>query len=261
MLISGSFWITLQQGQMHFAKYFDSSAFGIMRAQLISTAHNSGDYLGRNNYAKVLLNILRAQRSLINEKILCLEINGIGRRRHMAPFIPPNAVANLMTADTSQNDRTSGAAAGSLTPRTCVEKRQCLVCKGSHTTLWSCPKLTSFLPEKNGSILKLPAAMCKGCLWPRRPMPNPCHSKDAWFLCKKTGNNKFVCDCAIHAPFRAWLLKSFKPGRGFKNIRALCRDMGISANRIVVPKINIGAMKLNDCFIGSSHCPSEIISM
>ena len=46
LLISGSFWITLQQGQTHFAKYFDSSAFGIMRAQLISAAHTSGDYLG-----------------------------------------------------------------------------------------------------------------------------------------------------------------------------------------------------------------------
>ena len=99
LLISGSFWITLQQGQTHFAKYFDSSAFGIMCAQLVSTAHSTGDYLGRNNYAKVLLNILCAQRSLINEKISCLEINGIGRRKHTAPFVPPNAVANQMTAD------------------------------------------------------------------------------------------------------------------------------------------------------------------
>merc|ERR1712059_237358 len=39
------------------------------------------------------------------------------------------------------------------------------------------------------------------------------------------------------------------------------QEMGVSANHIVVPKVNIGAMKLNDCFIGSSHCPSEIISM
>ena len=101
LLISGSFWITLQQGQTHFAKYFDSSAFGIMRAQLVSTAHASGDYLGRDNYAKVLLNILHAQRSLINEKIYCQEINGIGKRKLILPFIPPNAVANQLTAGTN----------------------------------------------------------------------------------------------------------------------------------------------------------------
>ena len=42
----------------------------------------------------------------------------------------------------------------------------------------------------------------------------------------------------------------------------MSKELGIVlSNRIVVPKVNIGAMKLNDCFIGGSHCPSEVISM
>ena len=42
----------------------------------------------------------------------------------------------------------------------------------------------------------------------------------------------------------------------------MSKELGIVlSNRIVAPKVSVGAMKLNDCFIGGSHCPSEVISM
>merc|ERR1712059_53270 len=143
-----------------------------------------------------------------------------------------------------------------------MDKGPCLVCKGNHDTLWYCLKLPSFLPEKGGSVNRLPAAMCKICLKTKSWQPNSCHKKDSWFMCKKHNVSKFLCDCAIYAQMRAWLIKSFDPTKGFNNLRTMSKELGIVlSNRIVVPKVNVGAMKLNDCFIGGSHCPSEVISM
>merc|ERR1712059_68208 len=136
----------------------------------------------------------------------------------------------------------------------------CLVCQGNHKRLWSCPKLPTFLPEKGGNISKLPAQMCKGCLQPTKSKP-PCHRPGAHFMCTTTGFNKYLCPCAKHDRPRAWLAKNFNPSLGWKNFTNLKQALGAAACRTVVHKVHIGAMKINNCLIGSSHCPSEIISI
>ena len=80
-------------------------------------------------------------------------------------------------------------------------------------------------------------------------------------MCTVTGFNKYLCPCAKHDRPRAWLAKNFNPSLGWKNFTNLKQALGAAACRTVVHKVNIGGMKINNCLIGSSHCPSEIISI
>ena len=102
--------------------------------------------------------------------------------------------------------------------------------------------------------------MCKACLQPFKRKP-PCHRPDAKYLCSTTGHNENMCPCIKHVRARAWLSKNFDPAKGWQNFVRASQAASAAACRTIVNNVNIGSMKINDCLIGSSHCPSEIISI
>ena len=209
----------------------------------MSVAISNGDNKGRNNYAAVLLHCLKIQLHSVNEKLSCQQINALSVKPNPKP---PKANANSVNSPDGSSDPVAKG-------RGAKAKSKCTVCQQGHHTLFSCPQLTSFIPE--GTFKQLPQSVCKGCLR-SDGKTDKCHKPKSWFVCQKSKYNIILCKCPEHANHRDWFKKHFNHVQHFSNVKICNQTLGIVRNNqtIASPVVKTGFMSMNWCRIGHSSC-------
>ena len=109
-------------------------------------------------------------------------------------------------------------------------KEKCTICKGPHSNLMYCPKLTQYLPFGRNQ-LPPPVWLCLQCLstkhWNAKNcnhMGNKCYKNS---LCPTTKKHYLMCtSCKHHFPAIRYMINHHVPSIGFKNFTLMRHCLG-----------------------------------
>ena len=121
-----------------------------------------------------------------------------------------------------------------------------------------CRQLQTFIP--GDKFKTLPKTVCKGCLRSDGNIEK-CHCREPWFICKTTSFNVVLCKCPEHKPRQEWFKKHFNNAIGFDNVKLCNQSLGVVTNNTTLKAATAltGFMKVNNCHVGQSSCPSEVV--
>ena len=135
-------------------------------------------------------------------------------------------------ANKQANKNTVGCPTGT-TP-----KEKCTICKGPHSNLMFCPKLTQYLPF--GRYQPPPVWLCLQCLSTKHWNAKNCNHMGNRFyknsLCPITKKHYLLCTrCEHHFPGIRYMNYHHDPSLGFKNFGLMRQCLGIEMFTSLIP--------------------------
>ena len=111
----------------------------------------------------------------------------------------------------------------------------CLACEnGSHESLFQCPHLTKYVPEKGVPQKILPEGVCKKCLMTDAQQSDR-HAclREGNYICKKTMMHKLICQCPEHIRLHNHMLSNTHPPEGSLYLRVYLRKYFKNKNKMI----------------------------
>ena len=161
---------------------------------------------------------------LITAVIMGLMNLGLGLDRGKSRKIPKVGKQKQTEQANKQTNKNTDGCPTKTTP-----KEKCIICKGPHSNLMSCPKMTQYLPF--GRYHPTPMWLCPQCLSTKHWNAGHCnHMGNKGYnttLCPITRKHYLLCSrCENHFPGIKYMNYHHDPSLGFKNFNLMRQCLG-----------------------------------
>ena len=142
--------------------------------------------------------------------------------------------ANCKAKQTAKQSKTTGVA------KETAPKHKCTICKGQHSNLIFCSKLTQHLPLGNNQ-LQPPVSLCVKCLSTKHWNAQKCNHMDNKYykqqICKTTKRHFLMCTaCETHLPAIRYMSQHHNPNLGWKNLSAMRNLFGVDMFQAMIAR-------------------------